>query len=275
MAIKVTISGDGLSFEKETNLQKAGQIVAFLGREEGDIEYKPTTPIGVLPNTSITGLSIKDQISQSKAKTNAEIITVVGKYLEESNKSEEFLRKEVLLQLRKNGEVPSNFTRDLKTAIALQYIYGRGKEGVYGVTEKGKQAIINQFKDAVQTRVKVGKNGGSKTANPPRDAVTALTIVGEMSGYPNFHKLKTRADKILWILAYADQMQISELTPREVEFISDKLKFVIISKDFAAHNKRNIKETYVAVGKGTFKIQQNGLNHLKSLLSIENEHKQE
>ncbi len=271
MAIKVTISGEGLSFEKETTLQKAGQIVAFLGREEGDIEYKPATSLEMLPKEATVHSSIKDQIVQSKAKTNAEIITVVGKCLEDSNGSDEFMSKEVLLQLRKNGDAPGNFTRDLNTAMELQYIYSKGKEGVYGVTEKGKLAIINQFKDSTKTKINIGKKSGSKIAKPPRAIVTALTIVGEMKGYPNFHELKTQADKILWILAFVDQTQISELTPREVEFISSKLKSIIISKQFAAHNKRNIKESYVAVGKGTFSLQQKGIAHLKSLvLSKEN-----
>lgn len=266
MTVKITIDGEGLSLKKETTLQKAGQIITFLGREEDSIN--PVNQQDSIQPTSLISSptsSPKELIIESKAKTSAQKITVLGKYLSEKDGVDEFLIKEVLLQLRKMGDEPGNFTRDLKTAVSLQYIYEiDNKEGKYGVSEKGKAEIQNKFSGETR-RVGVKRTGGFKKAIPPRGEVTSLEIVATLEGYPNFHGLPTKADSILWVMAYADSQKIQELTPKEVEVITDKLKNIIPQNAFSAHNKRNIKGGYVSQADSRFKIQQKGLDYLKSL----------
>lgn len=271
MSVTITIDGEGLSLKKETTLQKAGQIIAFLGLEEGSIGAVASggtsrNSTSLIPSSSS---SPRDMINEAKAKTNAQKITVLGKYLSDKDGPDGFLIKEILLQLRKIGEEPGNFTRDLKYAVSLQYIYViDSKEGKYGISDKGINAIQNKFADEPRKPSAKGK-GGFKKAIPPRTEVTSLEMVSTLSGYPDFHTLPTKADSILWVLAYADGQKIADLTPKEVEVITDKLRNKLEQKAFSAHNKRNIKSGYVAQTDGKFKIQQKGFDRLKGLTTKE------
>ncbi len=270
MTVKISIDGEGLTFKKDIGVQKAGQIIAFLGADESSapIERGPllTTTSKILPQIE---QSPKDLIIQANAKTNAQKITVLGSYLLDKDGNDDFLIKEVQLQMRKLGEEPGNFNRDLKAAMSLQYIYQLPpkKDGKYGITDAGREAIQNQFSEEVKIKPKSHKkHGGFKQSIPPRDEVTTLAIVSDMEGYPNFHKLPTKADSILWVMAYCDAQKIESLTPKEVEFLTDKLRSKIPQNAFSPHNKRNIKEGYVSQTDGKFKLQQKGFDHLKALL---------
>lgn len=268
MSVKITIEGDGLSFKKETSLQKAGQILAFLGSEETSASNKPLQAEALFISPASSNQSPKDLLDESKAKTNSQKITVIGKYLADENGVNEFLSKEVLSQLRKLGDEPGNFKRDLGTAEDLQYIYPiPSKKGFYGITARGEGAIQDKFTGETQAKIKPKGKGVFKKANPPRDSVTKLPIATNLEGFPNFHDLPTKADKILWALAYADKNGIQDLTPREVEFITDKLKGRVAQSDFSAHNKKNRKAGYVSLTDGVFKLQQNGIDHLKKLVN--------
>ena len=267
MTVKITINGDGLSLERETNLQKAGQIITFLGLDDNTSATSGTaqvpTPIGVL--SSQHG-SLKEAINESKAKTNAQKIAVIVNYFLGKEGAEGVLVKEILLQLTKMGERPGNFARDMRTTGDSGYIYSTDpKKTVYGITEKGKEAILNQFSEEVVIKPKSKKKGVFKKAVLPRDEVNSLTIITDMEGYPGFHSLPTKADCILWVLAYADSKDIEDLTPREVELITDKLKKKIPQKDFSAHNKKNVKSSFVSSTDGKYKLQQKGIDHLKGL----------
>ncbi len=265
MSVRITIKGDGLSLEKQTSLKKAGQIITFLGLEEGDTttEQVPSSPKALVVSL---GSSPKVAIHEAKAKTNAQKITVLANYLSEKDGQEGVLVKEILLQLRKIGEEPGNFTRDLGTAESLRYLYPLdAKKTIYGVTDKGKGAILNKFVEETPNKTSRKDKRGFKKAIPPRQEVLSLPIVANLEGYSGFHDLPTKADSILWVLAYADSNNIEELTPREVEMITDKLRKKIPQKDFSAHNKKNMKLGYVALTDGKYKLQQKGIDHLKSL----------
>jgi len=268
MAINVTIQGDNLSFTKETSLQKAGQIITFLSLDESSIKSPQPTALKEL--NSLSDLSPQELINQAKAKTNAQKITVLTQYLSGSDQ-EGALSKEVLLQMRKMGEEPANFKRDLRTAESLQYIYVIDpKKGLYGISEKGKQAIQKGFSDIIPTKfkVKIKGKGGFKRAIPPRQEVLSLALATNLEGYPDFHALPTKADSILWILAYADSKGIEELTPKEVEIISDKLRNKITQNAFSPFNKKNIKSGFVSPTNGKFKLQQRGTDHLKTISPV-------
>lgn len=267
MAVTITIDGEGLSLKRETNLQKAGQIISFLGLDDsiptaGTNTDQILTPIPMLGATSTS--SLKDLITESKAKTNAQKITVVGSYSSDKDGQEGFLIKDVQFHLKKMGETPGNFTRDLKSATALKYVVEiNSKEGRYMVTDRGKEAIQDRFTNEVKPKSPGKKSGGTfQKAIPPRDEVTSLSIVTNLEGYPDFHDLPTKADSILWVLAYGASKGVESLTPREVEFLSDRLLKKVEQKDFSAHNKRNRESSYVAFTDGKFKLQQKGIDYL-------------
>lgn len=277
MAVIITISGDGLSYKKDINFKKAGQIITFLSLDEEQGAIGSPQIISSNSGLAVSSLrSSSELINESKARTNAQKITVIGSYLQEKDGQESFLVKEVLLQLKKIGEQPANFSRDVDTAHSLQYIYPIDvKQGKYGVSDKGEKAISNKFSELPVIRAKNKSKGGFKKAILPRDQVLSLPIVTSLEGYPDFHSiLLTKTDSILWILAYAAKEKIESLTPREVEALSDKLLKKIEQKGFSAHNKRNMKEGYVSQTDGKFKLQQKGSDYLKGL-DIKKNDKQE
>jgi len=267
MTVNITIQGNGLSYKKDISVQRAGQIITFLGTDEESTVIDPNQiPSYPSPLISPSLQSPSELINESKAKTNAQKITVIGNYLQEKDRREIFSVKEVLFYLRKIGEQPSNFSRDIGTAESLQYIYPHDvKKGEYGVSEKGKEAIRNKFSEAPNHKIKSKNKGGFKKPILPRNEVLSLPIVASLDGHTDFHVLQTKADSILWILAYADTQRVESLNPREIEALSDKLRKKIEQTGFSAHNKRNIKLGYVSQTGNQFKLQQKGIDHLKKL----------
>jgi hypothetical protein len=263
MSVTITINGDGLALSREISLQKAGQIITFIGTDENLVSANSTSEDKIISGPS-TMLSPRDAIIDADAKTNAQKITVITSYLTSKEQVESVNIKTVLVELRKMGEEPGNFNRDVRAAESLQYIYWVNiKNGLVGISGKGRQAITEKFANEVKVKSK-SKGGVFKKAIPPREEVQSLTISANLESFPDFHDLQTKADSILWILSYADSYGISELTPREVEVISDKLKNKIAQNTFSAHNKKNIKRGFVSSTDGKFKLQQKGIDHLKA-----------
>jgi hypothetical protein len=99
-----------------------------------------------------------------------------------------------------------------------------------------------------------------------REEVEALPIDTSMEGYPNYHDLPTKADKIIWVLQYAEQNGVKGLTSGEVDFLSAEFKDRIEAKNFGAFNGRNVRSSYIKKINGLFETQQKGLNYLASLV---------
>lgn len=272
MSVTITIDGDGLSLKRETSLLKAGQIITFLGSEESfssDLPVeKSNTPPLLNPSPNLTPGEL---IIEANAKTNAEKILVLGKYITDKDLSDKFSTKEVLIELKKIGGEPHNFARDIRTAISSSYIYPIDmRQGEYGVTSTGKKAIEDKFSNKTNkanSGTRRNGTGGKKVAVPPRQEVILMPKVTTLSGFPDFHDLPTKSDSILWTLEYVNNHNIDSLTPREVEVITDKLLNRVAQKDFSAFNKRNMRKGYVLQDNGKFKLQQKGINHLKKLTS--------
>lgn len=81
----------------------------------------------------------------------------------------------------------------------------------------------------------------------------------------NYHDLKIKGDKILWLLNYAFDKGIEALSSSEIQFFSNGLRGIIHTRDFRALNGRNLKKGFVIKdpNTGKFKIQQSGLEYLK------------
>jgi hypothetical protein len=92
-----------------------------------------------------------------------------------------------------------------------------------------------------------------------------MEIRGDMEGYPDYHKLPTKGDKILWLLEYAFKKDVKALTPAEVDALSVKLRDRVESGGFTALNARNVKNSYVMKTAEGFQIQKRGSDYLSSL----------
>lgn len=270
--VKITIEGEGLSLTKQTTLQKAGQIISFLG-------YGTDNSIVTTENTSASGvgapllptakrLQPREFITSSNAKTYPQKITALAVYLEEQLTQETFTPQELKILFKKMGDEPKNFTRDLKSALELQYVLCTDAAAeTYELTDKGRDAYTDGF-----TIAAVRKGSNSKKSNVSkgvRDEVKALEVTGAMDEYPDYHKLTTKGDKILWLLEYADKKGIAALTPAEVDYISlNRLRNRVESSGFTALNERNIKKVFVSKTAEGFQIQKRGSDYLKSLITL-------
>lgn len=272
--IVVSIEGSGLSFKKEVSLDKAGQIITFLGLNiNQDGSGSDSTPqILSLDSVSFNPKTTpREYIQKSVAKTNAQKITALANYLSDIEKVTSFSKQEIKILFGRAGEKnPRNFLRDLKEAKRLGYITEDHQEkDKYILSDKGKEIFSTGFvQEPVRKRTVKNSVKKNKNATPMSESVKNLEISSNMQDFPGYHNLKTKADQILWMLIYCDNKGIESLTPGEVEFLSDKLKGKIAATGFTAHNTRNIKKGYSIKASGPdgkYKIQQSGIEHIKSI----------
>src|ERR1700687_1361114 len=122
MSGKITIEGDGLSFSSDVEIVKAAQIIAFVKVESSPERERHISLLGNAVSTaaSTPGLAL----TQSRAKTNAQKIAVLGRYICERDQQSTFSAKEVQEVMKKAGvPLPRNFARDIKDAVRANYIY--------------------------------------------------------------------------------------------------------------------------------------------------------
>ncbi len=263
--VKITIEGEGLSLTKFTTLQKAGQIISFLGVDQG-AEATPERAASSIPLLR-TRLQPKDAIFKSGAKTYAQKIAALAAYLHDELQQETFSPNELRNLFKKIGDEPKNFSRDFKEALERQYVLCvDASADQYQLTDRGDEAAKNGFTDEVPKK----KAGGAKrphTSKNIRDEVKALEINASMEGYPNYHSLPTKGDKILWLLQYAHSLGIKALSPTEVEYISTELNERIESKGFTALNARNVRGAFVIKSTEGYRVQKKGSDYLQALES--------
>lgn len=142
--VKITIEGEGLSLTKYTTLQKAGQIISFLGYDTERSNAGSSTDVSSVLLTKQS--QPRDLIFTSGAKTYPQKIAVLAKYLYDQLGQSSFSPDELRIYFKKMGDEPKNFLRDLKKAVELQYIV-LSNEGnnQYELTDKGSNAVQNGF----------------------------------------------------------------------------------------------------------------------------------
>jgi len=265
--ITVTITGEGISLTKKTNLQKAGQIISFLGVEQNSpvsTGYESSAPSRLL--TSNKPIQPKEIIINSGAKTYPQKIAALGVYLRDQVGQTSFSSQDIKVIFKKMGDEPRNFTRDLKSAMELQYVICTDPANEqYELTDKGAEAVAESFSGKA-TKKSVGSKR-SVVSNGVREEVRQLEMVGTLENFPEYHALATKGDKILWLMAFADKKGVNALTPTEVDFMSGELRDKVDAKGFTALNQRNIKNAFVSKTTTGFQIQKKGSDHLKSLQS--------
>lgn len=264
--VKISIEGEGLSLTRMTNLQKAGQIISFLGygRDGSGSSSDMQTTGAVVPVLATGRLAPRDLIQSSNAKTYPQKIVALAVYLQEQMGQSSFNPQELKTLFKKMGDEPKNFTRDLNAAVSLQYILcNDSATETYELTDKGSEAFRNSFTGSVAKKA----NGSKKSAamKGVRDEVRALEVNGAMDGYPDYHNAPTKGDKILWLFEYAYKKGVSALSPAEIDFLSGRLRERIAVSGFTALNDRNLKKSFVTKTAEGFQIQKRGSDYLASL----------
>ena len=274
MSVKITINGEGLSFEKETDMHRAGQIIAFLSSDvavdASAVRAYPSSPIAVLGVGETQRKSPRQALSESDAKTNAEKIVVLANFICIQKGVGSFSPKEIQVEFKRAGEsLPKNLTRDFMTAVVQGYIL-ENDEGDYSLTDLGLEVVEGGFSNIQKTT----KNGASKKRRSGskakktttiREEVTSLEITPQLNGYPDYWSYTVKGSRILWLLAYATENNISDgLSPSEVEYLASKLKDQIKTGAFTALTGSNIKKGCMTTTKGYSKILKIGEDFLKA-----------
>lgn len=265
--VKIQISGDVNIPEREITLEQAGQIIVFLGRSNGDTTLfaQPVSdsskPSLVQSSPIVVSTSAYNVIQESNAKTSAQKITAVVYFLSQGGSSVSL--SDVLFQLKKMGEVPGNFSRDVKAAVDLQYILRTdSKKNLFTITNRGQRAVESRFLNEPNETKSKARGGTFKKSTPPRGEVSKLVIVGTLEGFPEFNGL-VKSDAILWTILYAFKNGIEDgLTSKEVELITSRLQNLVSVRDFHSLNKKNRNNGYLAVAGDKFQIQKKGIDHL-------------
>lgn len=267
--IRLELKGKELYFTADIDQAQSGQIIQLLAADS--TSPLPFSPIGITTaNQNIPHLrnkAPKEALIETKAKTNPEKMVAFGALIMDLNNKESFSITEVKDMYKKAGEpIPHNFGRDIRSAVKLAYIYSVGDE-LYTLSDTGKEKIERGFSDEANfnaqrsRKAKSGKNDGIQKSI--RDEVKNLAVTTNLKGYPNYHDVKTKGKRILWILQYADSHGIESLSSTEIASIAERLKDQIPTRDFSAFNKENIKRGNVMQKGSQFKILQPGIEVLK------------
>jgi len=268
MEIKISIKGEGLQYEGLTTITKAAQVIAFLSvKETGstDSSLAPERlPEDFMLTETMPRVSPRQMIIEANSKTNAEKITSFMYYLKKYQNKISVEVQEVKSLFGKAGEtMPQNFSRDLKDAVRLNYVY-EIKDGNYELTEFGSEAVEKHF--SLENIKKIErKHSKPKINTEVRSEVSKLELSSVEEGLPSFHDLN-KGQQILWICAVVDKKyNIGELNTREIIYLVDRLKGNISTGTFTALNETNIKKGYLKLSGDNFKVTQIGLNKLDEI----------
>lgn len=164
--VEVTLKqGDILNFKYNTSLEKAAQVIAFLTKEgalEGRVTTMPMLPQGVASSHKNAVGSPIEAMRQSGAQTYPQKIAALGQFLVSRDSRETFDVKEVLSLLRRMGDTPRNFTRDLRNAELLGYVT-KEQNGEYILTDRAAEAVETQFLNAIPASSTVKRKKGKKS----------------------------------------------------------------------------------------------------------------
>lgn len=174
--INVSLKGAGLNFDYKTSLPKAAQVIAFLSMGEELHQEKPSSvalPLSISSsNTPRAAVSPLEAVRQSGARTYPQKIATLGLFIVRRDNRETFDPKEILTLLRRMGDMPKNYTRDLQNAELLGYVT-REPNNEYLLTEHGAQSVDAQFSEASslgsgqkKKRTKKKSDGTDLDSNP-------------------------------------------------------------------------------------------------------------
>lgn len=280
MEVEIKITGSGLQFESKVNLFQATQIMAFISRvdqangtQDGQVLPEPPLEYSAAPKTLIEHTmdvqtiyeSPHSAIAKTGAKTNPQKIVALAFYLGATSTNEKlFSVDDILTCFKKAGEsTPKNINRDFRDAVSAGYVYQEEK-GTYRLLSSVDEVPSDGFKKAKKRKVSSAGSGGSKVKLSVRDEVKAARILTSMQGYPDYFKLDSRSDQVLWVIAYLQAEGIDGINRAEIIHFTKKIGGKVTSQNFTSSNTPNVKEGYIYVEADLVKLTPKGESQLKT-----------
>lgn len=161
--IKLSIIGDGLSFEKEIDQLLAGQIMALClsGSQASSVRQNIVNTV----SNKIEKESVVEYCDRFSPKRNPDKILVFAGYIREMENRDSFSSGEIKRLFRDAGEVlPANFTRDFKWVIKNGWFTPDSvKKGNFFITKTGIKVLADGFpKELIEKTKNRGNNHKSK-----------------------------------------------------------------------------------------------------------------
>lgn len=279
MSVKVRLEGDGLNYETDSSVIQAAKIIGFLNTQEPLVDDYIVTPQAAIRQNNFLNedevrqvASPREAIIESGAKTNAQKIVVLGKYIIERDNTDEFGSNELKALFLKAGEpAPRNLARDVRDAVRAGYITGSlDKSDAYIVTNTGHRAISDSFMihggQSVRRKKRGtgGSNGTARLQSEP-EWLKDVSVSDQLDGFPSYRKMKTRSQKILWILQWAIINSRESLSSGDIISIASKLGNSIPGKQVAAACSPYLSKYYISKGSEGYSILYEGTEYLKSI----------
>ncbi len=276
MSVKITLIGDGLSYECDATVVQAAKIIGFLNTDDTlSNDYgstNPTLSTSFIEAPQARALSSpREAILGANAKTNSQKILVLGAYLTQRDGSDEFATSELKTLFVKAGEpAPRNLTRDIRDAIKVGYIMeSMTSSDMYAVTNTGLQTLEEGFSSTLQkkTRKKSSSKSSRKTSTP--EWLLGLSVDDQLEGFPSYRQLGTRSNKVLWILQWVTIAGRERITGTDICSVADKLSDDIPAKQVAASFSQHLSGGRVSKTADGYKILFSGSQYLKQLVGTE------
>lgn len=277
--ITITIEGK-VGYKDQITVAQAARIITFLNTEEDAVPISvgldavagvPTAgPDSRKPAGTGVG-SAREALDISGARTNPEKIVALGQYVLQDG-GETFKTEDVKAQFRRAREAPpANFSRDLSTAMKEGWI-AQGEGDEYYTTHKIQGIFDGDFKFPKATT-----NGGgrSKTTAKAKTKPDVFADIDEfptrMDGYPNYAKMKTERDRLLWTLQFAKSQGIKGLANKDVAWLTDHLGAGVPSRNIAGAFRAGKSAGHMnrSTVDQTIRITEDGETYLKAVGSAD------
>jgi hypothetical protein len=275
--VDLNISGK-LSYSDKISVAMAAQIVALVnssptaGAQGTNLPPVLSTSKG--SNPSITTSNPRHALELSGAKKNSEKLVALALHAMQQGGKTTFTLGDVKPLFRQARErAPGNLSRDLDTAIRAGWIAEAEMKGEYFVIDRASRVLETGFEDIRGGRGNGAKSRASSTKRPRKvnTEIPASFVDLEFSpvidGYPKYHELTVKMDKLLWAVNAANLQGVSGVTNQDMVWLTDNLGDGISGGDIGTHYRNNFKKGFLnrSIRDQSMRITPPGTAHLKSL----------
>jgi hypothetical protein len=277
-------------YQDEITVAQAARIIAFLNAQEVEAPAFSDPLVGPSKaEASPTKVgNPRDALEMSGARTNPEKIVALGAYVLQDG-GETFKAEDVKTLFRRARETaPANFGRDLSAAVAAGWL-AEDQPGEFYTTNRVQGIFKGDFtfpKGRTGSTTRSSANARATSGAKPSRARASRASGGRakpesfkdidefpmtMDGFPSYARLKSRGDRLLWVLLFAKRHGIAGLAARDVDWLTDHQGEAVQAKHVgvvfdrakaAGHANRSTND-------GTMRITPEGETHLASLALTE------
>ncbi len=144
------------------------------------------------------------------------------------------------------------------------------KSDAYIVTNTGNKAVTDGFlapngQPVRRKKRASGSSSGNAKNHSEPEWLKDLSVEDQLENFPSYRIMKTRSDKVLWILQWAKSNNRDKITGNDVVSIADKLADSIPSKQIAAAFSPHLSKLNVSKNSEGYGILYKGTEYLKGM----------